>query len=87
MAIEVMRMLMTSASSRDVKRLDVEVSQRVADFLINRKRRDITQLEEQYDVIVNILTGTNVGPEHLKITCRNAIGAEVNVPLPAKATR
>jgi ribonuclease E len=80
MAIEVMRSLMTSASLRDVKRVDVEVSQRVADYLINRKRRDITQLEEQYDVIVNILTGLNVGPEHLKITCRNAAGVELNVP-------
>ncbi len=81
MAIEVMRSLMTSASLRDVKRVDVEVSQRVADFLINRKRRDITQLEEQYDVIVNILTGLNVGPEHLKLTCRNAAGVELNVPV------
>ena len=81
MAIEVMRTLMTSAAQRDVKRVDVEVSQRVADYLINRKRRDVTALEERYDVIVNILTGVNVGPEHLKISCRNSIGAEVSVPV------
>ncbi len=79
MAIEVMRKLMTTANHADAKRVDVEVEQRVADFLINRKRRDITDLEERYDVIVNILTATNVGPEHLKITCRNEIGAEVRL--------
>lgn len=80
-AIEVMRTLMTSAAQRDVKRVDVEVSQRVADYLINRKRRDVTALEERYDVIVNILTGVNVGPEHLKISCRNSVGQEVSVPV------
>ena len=80
MAIEVMRTLMSTAAQRDVKRVDVEVSQRVADFLINRKRRDVTNLEEQYDVIVNILTGVNVGPEHLKVTARNSIGAELATP-------
>jgi ribonuclease E len=85
-AIEVMRSVMTAAAQRDVKRVDVEVSQRVADFLINRKRRDVTSLEEKYDVIVNILTGINVGPEHLKISCRDAVGAEVHTPA-AKATR
>jgi ribonuclease E len=81
MAIEVMRTLMTAAALKDVKRVDVEVSQRVADYLINRKRRDVTSLEERYDVIVNILTGVNVGPEHLKVVARNSIGAEVNVPV------
>ena len=79
-AIDVIRTLMTAASQRDVKRVDVEVSQRVADYLINRKRRDVTSLEERYDVIVNILTGVNVGPEHLRVTCRDASGVEVGSP-------
>ncbi|MEZ6065031.1 MAG: ribonuclease E/G [Planctomycetaceae bacterium] len=38
------------------------------------------RLEERYDVIVNILTGVNVGPEHLKITPRTGTGTEVTVP-------
>jgi len=88
MAIEVMRSLMSVATIEEVHRVDVEVSQRVADFLINRKRRDITHLEEKYDVLVNILTGVNVPPEHLTLTGRNELGVEVPIiaaaPAPAK---
>jgi ribonuclease E len=86
MAIEVMRTLMTSAAGRDVRRVDLEVHQRVADYLINRKRRDVTHLEERYDVLVNILIGSNVGPEHMRVTCRNDIGAEIGAP-PARGGR
>ena len=82
MAIEVMRTLMTRASHPDVHRLDVEVHSRVAEYLINRKRRPITELEEEYDVTVNIQTGVNVKPEHLRVRCLNEIGGEVTL-LPA----
>jgi ribonuclease E len=79
MAIEVMRTMMTRASHPDVRRLDVEVHPRVAEYLINRKRRPITDLEEEYNITVNIQTGVNVRPEHLRVRCLNDIGGEVTV--------
>jgi ribonuclease E len=83
MAIVVMRTLMTHASHPDVRRVDLEVHQRVADFLINKKRRDMTQLEEAYNVSVSVRIGQNINPEHLLVRCYNDIGAEVTV-LPSR---
>jgi ribonuclease E len=80
MAIEVMRTLMTRASLAEVRRVDLEVHQRVADYMINKKRREMTQLEEGYNVTVNVQIGMNVGPEHLKVRCLNDVGAEILVP-------
>lgn len=78
-AIEVMRILMTKANHPEVSRVQVEVQSRVAEYLINKKRREIIDLEEKYDVLVNIQTAANVGSEHLAIKCMNDIGAEVTI--------
>jgi len=77
MAIEVMRTLMTSASQPEVRRIELEVHQRVADYLINKKRREMTHLEEGYNVIVHIQVGMSVLPEHLRVRCLNDIGQEL----------
>jgi ribonuclease E len=75
MAIEVMRALMLASSAPDVGEVRVEVNQRVADYLINRKRREMTNLEERYDVVVRVQTGLNVTPSHLVVKCFNKLGA------------
>ncbi len=79
MAIEVMRRLMTAANSDSVHRVDIEVQQGVATYLINRKRREITNLEEEYKVTVNIQARSDASPEHLGIRCFDEIGSEVHV--------
>jgi len=79
MAIDVMRLLMSHANRDDVSKVTVEVHERVAAFLNNRKRKDITQLEETYDVSVTIDSKVGVGPEHLKFHCSNATGTEVRI--------
>lgn len=79
MAIEVVRTIMKRASNEEVKRIQVECHIRVADFLINRKRRDIIDLEERYGITVTIQTGMNVTPEHLVVKCLNDIGQEVSI--------
>lgn len=79
MAIEVMRALMTKANHRDVARIQVEVQARVAEYLINKKRREIIDLEEKYDVLVNIAPTVNSGPDHMIIKSLNDIGAEVTI--------
>jgi len=83
MAIEVMRSLMTAAAHKDVSEVKVELHQRVADYMINRKRREMIDLEERYDVTVNMQTGINVGPSHLTVSCYNNAGGSVKgVDLP-----
>uniref|UniRef100_A0A7C2NXS1 Ribonuclease G n=1 Tax=Schlesneria paludicola TaxID=360056 RepID=A0A7C2NXS1_9PLAN len=79
MAIDVMRLLMTHANHPDVARVTVEVHERVAAFLNNRKRRDITRMEEDYDTIISINALAHVTPEHLKFHCTNEMGNEVRV--------
>lgn len=79
MAIDVMRLLMTHANREDVSRVTVDVHERVASFLNNRKRRDITNLEEVYQVAINIHAAGGVGPEHLVFHCTNEGGNEVKI--------
>jgi ribonuclease E len=80
MSIEVMRLLMSHANIEGVKKVTVDLHERVAAFLNNRKRRDITQLEESYGVTINITALSNVSPEHIKFYCYNALGTEVRLP-------
>ena len=79
MSIEVMRTLMTSANNPAVRRVDVAVHQRVANFLINKKRREIIKLEEDYEVVVNIQALPDASPEHLGIRCFDEIGSEIKI--------
>ncbi|HUQ68286.1 MAG TPA: Rne/Rng family ribonuclease, partial [Planctomycetaceae bacterium] len=79
MAIDVMRLLMTHANHPDVAKVTLDVHERVAAFLNNRKRRDITRMEEEYDAMVNINALANVSPEYLKFHCTNEMGVEVKV--------
>ncbi len=86
MAIEVMRSLMNTANHPDVCSVQIEVNQRVAHYLINKKRREIVALEENYEVAINVLAGANVGPEHLEVRCFNEVGAEIsNLSTPARS--
>jgi ribonuclease E len=82
MAIEVMRTLMTTASDDKIRNISIEIHERVANYLNNRKRRDITELEERCNVTVTIQARADVGPEHLRIRCTDDIGAELKIPLP-----
>ncbi len=83
MAIDVMRLLMTHANREDVSRVTVDVHERVAAFLNNRKRRDITNLEEVYSVSISVNAMTGVGPEHLQFHCTSDLGNEVKILPPA----
>jgi len=81
MSIEIMRLLMSHANLEGVKRVTIDVHERVAGFLNNRKRRDIMQMEESYGVSINIMALADVSPEHHKFYCYNALGVEVKLPL------
>jgi ribonuclease E len=80
MSIEVMRILMAAANLDEVRRIVVTIPEDVANHLNNRKRKEITDLEERSQVTVNVNVRTDVGPEHLEVRCTNEIGADVQIP-------
>ncbi len=89
MAIEVMRLLMFHANHQEVTRIVVDVQERVGAYLNNKKRREISQLEEQYEVAISINSLSNVTPEHLRFFCTSESGTEIRFSSPedSKARR
>jgi len=79
MAIEVIRKLLMCAHQERVARISVTVEEEVASYLNNRKRRELTSLEDEHNLEVLILSREDVSPEHLKIECEDTSGREVRV--------
>jgi len=80
MAIEVVRLLMLVSQRQSVAQVSVTVADDVAAYLNNRKRRELTRMEEDSDMTVQILGAAGVSPEHLLIQCRDADDREVEFP-------
>jgi ribonuclease E len=78
MSIEVMRLLQLAVHRALVTRVEVQVHDTVAQYLLNRKRKDIVQLEEQTAKAVSVRSaGTSVAPEHLEFLCYDNNNNEV----------
>ena len=77
LTIEVMRLVMSAASNDDVATIVIETHDRVANDLNNRKRKEIILLEDERDVVVNIVSRSDVAPEHLLVTCKDDNGKPV----------
>jgi ribonuclease E len=80
MSIEVIRMLMLAGQQPNVARVTVRVNDEVSSYLNNKKRREITHLEEEAGMIVQILGSEGLWPEHLEIDCRDKDGREISLP-------
>ena len=83
MAIEVMRVLLATASRDEVYKIHVDVHERVATWLNNRKRKDLARVEDDNEVTVIIHARPEAGPEHLIIRCEDEIGREIKDFVPA----
>ncbi len=86
MAIEVMRLLMLAAQRDDVAKITVTVSDEVASYLSNRKRRELTRLEDEQEISVQVLGREGVMPEHLVIACEDGTGREIRFNQPEVST-
>jgi ribonuclease E len=80
MAIEVVRMLALASHQPKVSRVSVRVNDEVATYLNNKKRREITQLEDTAHMLVQIVGSESLFPEHLEIECRDTEGREIALP-------
>ncbi|MSQ94340.1 MAG: Rne/Rng family ribonuclease [Gemmataceae bacterium] len=77
-SIEVMRMLQLAVNREHITRIDIRVHDEVAQYLLNRKRKEIVGLEEQGGKQVSITSaGAAVSPEFLEFLCLDNNGNEV----------
>ncbi len=81
MAIEVVRMLMLASQQPGAARVTVRVNDEVASYLNNKKRKELTRLEDDGKLVVQILGGEELFPEHLEIDCRDKEGREIALPV------
>jgi ribonuclease E len=84
MAIDVMRLLALASHRDDIRRMNVTVNPSVATYLNNRKRKEITRIETECHMTIQVGFKDNVPAEHLQIECFDASSSEVRlIPLPA----
>jgi len=81
MAIEVIRKLMLGMHHEQITQMVVTVAEPVASYLNNRKRRQLTRLEEEGQVTVQILGQEGVSPEFCQMECFDSDGREVRLSL------
>jgi len=79
LTIEVMRLVMSAATNDDVAKIIIETHDRVAHDLNNRKRKELINLEDERDVMISIVSRSDVIPEHLSVRCEDDNGREVVV--------
>jgi len=82
MAIEVIRLLILASQNPQIFKATVTTADEVADYLNNKKRRDLARLEEEGQVTIQVIGAEGVSPEHLVIECRDAEDREVEFPHP-----
>ncbi|MBN1908683.1 MAG: Rne/Rng family ribonuclease [Pirellulales bacterium] len=79
MAIEVVRHLMVASQRKEIARVVVTVSDDVATYLSNKKRRELAQLEDEGGLILQVLGAKGVSPEHMAIQCWDAEDREIRI--------
>jgi ribonuclease E len=77
MSIDVMRMLQLAAHHKNVVRIQVKVAEDVGHYLLNKKRKEITQLEEVGEIAVTITGVSGAAPESLDFVCYDNNNNEV----------
>ncbi len=77
MAIEVMRKLQMCAHQERIAKISVFVEEEVANYLNNRKRRDLTNLEDEHELQVLVMGREDVSPEFLRVECEDGSGREI----------
>ena len=80
MAIEVVRLIHLAAHQPRIAKVSVKVNDEVASYLNNKKRREITKLEDYANVNVQILGSPTHFPEHLELELIDVEGKVIELP-------
>jgi ribonuclease E len=81
MAIEVVRELILASQMEGLARVTVTVADEVATYLNNKKRRELSKLEDDSSITVQVFGSESAAPEHLVIECHDANGREMKFPV------
>jgi ribonuclease E len=81
MAIEVIRAINLASQEDGVSRISVTVNDEVANYLNNKKRRELATLEDEASITVQVLSQKGAAPEHLAIQCLDGNGRELKFTL------
>jgi ribonuclease E len=88
LSIEVMRLLQLASCRETIYRVEVHVTDFVADYLQNKKRSEIAKLEEAGGMAVQIFGKPGTPPESLHFVCYDKNDNEVPFhPLPSEPVR
>jgi ribonuclease E len=69
MSIDVMRMIQLAAHRENIARVQIKVADDVANYLLNKKRKEIARLEEAGEIALTITGQAGVSPETLDFVC------------------
>src|SRR5262249_21247464 len=69
MSIDVMRMIQLAAHRPNIARVQIKVADEVANYLLNKKRKEIARLEESGEIQVAITGVLGASPETLDFLC------------------
>jgi len=58
------------------------VADEVSEYLNNKKRRELTTIEDEGEMIVQVVGSNEVPPEHLVVDCRDKEDRQVEFPKP-----
>ena len=82
MAIEAVRLLILASHTEDVARVTIAVADDVATYLNNKKRRELSRLEDEAGIQVQVFGREGVSPEHLTLECHDTQGREIRIAGP-----
>ena len=79
MSLEVMRYIQLATCNSNIRQVIIRVTEEVARYLLNRKRREIVRLEEMGGFQVEIQSLLGAPPEVLEIVCFDQNDHEVRL--------
>jgi ribonuclease E len=80
MALDVIRKVMLATQQPNCVVISVRVHEKVASFLNNQKRRELSELEGTGKTKIRIMGSESVYPEHLELECRDDKGNPIQMP-------
>ena len=78
MSLEIVRLLTLASQKPRARFISVGVSEEVAEYMNNKKRNQIVQIETDANVSINVKTVPNVWPEYIGIDIMDAAGKKVD---------
>ncbi len=86
LSLDVMRMAQLALNNPEVQRVQITISPEVLEYLQNRHRRALVQLEQSAGKRIELLIGTHMNQEHIEFACLDARDRQLNLPELAQST-